>query len=366
MGGFNRKKNAVSIEELQSQIHEVVEQEQELVEQKPILWDSVPIISTGSTLLDLAISGNRIWEGGIPSCILAEVHGPSGSGKTSILSEIAGNAQLIGGDVQIQDPEARMDKEYARIYDVEIDKTNYHRPNTVKEVFDLVNKWQNDDDKLRVLLTDSLAALTTDFELDTGDKMGMRRAKEFSQGFRVQARKMANMLWVASNQERDNDQGGKSPTGGNAIGFYASLRIRVFQKRKIEIEKNFISRKAAEIATTAGKKAVPVKIKQSIGIESTCFVTKSTVDDAYRSAPIYIIFGYGIDDVRGNLQYMKDMMAQSTYLCPDGKKFMGMDQAIQHIEKENLKKELRAQTIELWHEVQDLFSSNRKRKKERG
>ena len=61
-------------------------------------------VSTGSTLLDLAISGGRFREGGIPLGILVEIFGPSGAGKTVLLSQLAANVQRMGGKVMFHDP----------------------------------------------------------------------------------------------------------------------------------------------------------------------------------------------------------------------------------------------------------------------
>lgn len=343
---LNRKNRQTEIEDI---VNTINEEPCETIEKKVIVWENTFIVSTGSTLLDLAISGGRIERGGIPCCILCEIYGPAGSGKTAILSEVGASAQLLGGDVKIMDPEARMDAEYAKIYDIKIFKENYHRPQTVTGVFELIqdNQWDQDKKGPRVALADSLAALTTDLEIDTGDKMGMRRAKEFSAGFRINARRISNMLFLCSNQERESDNGVITP-GGRAIPYYASLRIRIKQVRKIEIEKKLVS---------------GTNVKKIIGIESECTITKSTVDDPYRTAPVYIIFGYGIDDIRGNLQYLKDMKKTSGYVCPDGKSYLGMNQAIEHIESHDLVNVLKDETIKVWHEVEDLFKANRSRKK---
>lgn len=363
MGKFNRKDPVVD------QIEEEIENgSDEPLEEKPILWDDVPIISTGCTLLDLAISGGRVKEGGIPACILAEFYGPAGSGKTAILAEIGANAQKMGGEIMYQDPEARLDKEYARIYGIQIDKKNYHRPETVHDVFDLVKKWDSDASP-KVLLTDSLAALTTELEIDTGDKMGMRRAKEFSAGLRVHARTISDMLWAASNQEREGDNGHSTTPGGKAIPYYASLRVRIRQVEKIEVRKKFVPENIPDWLKKnddgEGKKKKDgkpkeVEVKKYIGIESECFITKSTVDDPYRYAPIYIIFGQGVDDVRGNLQYLKDMYSLGGYPTPDGKKFMGMDGAVAYVRENQLEKPLRDQVIKTWQEAEALIKNRGK------
>lgn len=313
-------------------------------------------LSTGSTLLDLCIAGKRCEDGGIPGGIILEVYGPPGSGKTAILSEICSSSQRKGGKVQFMDPEARLDSEYARIYGVKLEAENYSRPNTVSEVFGLVFGWEPDNPlksdntsrfckAINVIATDSLAALSTDIELEKGDKMGMRRAKEFSEGLRKTARIIRNNNWViaCSNQVREGDYGETTP-GGHAIPYYASLRIRVGQVGKIE-------RKAK---LPSGK-----EVKKVIGIESECYVKKSTIDDPYRACSIFIEFGHGISDIMGNLQYIKDTYGNSMYECPDNKKYQGVDQAIIHVEELNLQTQLRQLTIKTWREIEEKFNRPR-------
>jgi len=99
------------------------------------------VISTGSTLLDLAISGGRVRGGGIPGGILVEIFGQSGSGKTVLLCEIAGAIQRQGGDIMFHDPEARLNKQFARMFDLDISTIEYTTPNTIPEVFSGVREW---------------------------------------------------------------------------------------------------------------------------------------------------------------------------------------------------------------------------------
>ena len=308
-------------------------------------------VSTGSTLLDLAISGGRKREGGLPGGIIVEIFGPSSAGKTSILAEICASIQANGGEVKFLDPEARLDQEYARIYGVELNKDCYYRPDTVSEVFnEHIWTWEPPrKDVINGIGTDSLAALSTQMELDDKDKYGMRRAKEFSEGLRKTTRIIRNNNWliVCTNQVREGEMGEVTP-GGRGIPFYSSLRIRVGQKSKIE-----------KVTKVGGK-----EVKKAIGIQSLCQIKKSTVDDPFREAMIYIIFNYGIDDVRGNLQYLKNMTGATKYaeLNMDG--FVSMDKAIRAVEKYELEKELREKVIDLWHEVEAKFDAKR-RKKER-
>jgi len=304
------------------------------------------MLSTGSTLLDLALTGGRVYGGGVPGGILMEVYGRSGSGKTSILSELGGAAQAKGGEVMFLDTEARLDEGYARTYGLSIPKESYHRPNTVTEMFSLMGGWDPDPKNLNVLAADSLAALSTELELEKGDKMGMRRAKEFSEGLRKYCRLISKMNWLVacSNQVRQGDFGDVTP-GGKAIEFYASARISVNMKGKVEKVKK------------VGKK----DITKPIGIYSECVVTKSSIDKPYRTAPIYIIFDYGLDDIRANLQWNKDMKADTSYNALD-KTYVGMDAAINYIEENELEDKLKNETIALWAEIEAKFKIDRKKK----
>ncbi len=332
-------------------IKKAVESVKESAEMEPlsdlvISWKDT--LSTGSTLLDLAISSGRKYGGGVPGGILIEVYGRSGSGKTSILSELCGSAQAKGGDIFFADPEARLDKEYAETYGVDVPKNAYFQPNTVTELFDKFGKWKpTSESTINVFAADSLAALSTDLEMEKGDKMGMRRAKEFSQELRKKARMINENNWIlaCSNQVRQGDFGDITP-GGKAVEFYSSLRISVNQKEKLYKEKSF-----------GGK-----KIKRAYGIQSHCVVTKSSIDKPYRDVPIYIVFDYGIDDVRGNLQWIKDVLGNTKYTAVD-KDYARMDQAIDWIEKNDLEEELRKEVIKLWQEVEERFKHPRKKKK---
>jgi len=315
-------------------------------------------LSTGSTLLDLAISSGRKRGGGIPGGILMEVYGKSGSGKTSILSELCGSAQAKGGDIMFQDPEARLDEEYSKTYGVNVPKDCYYQPNTVTEMFENFDKWKPQTKHMNVMAADSLAALSTDLEMTKGDKMGMRRAKEFSTEFRKKCRLINERQWIiaCSNQVRQGDFGDITP-GGRAVEFYASLRISVNQKEKLTKEKEITWK--GEDGKPAGKSK---KIIRAYGILSNCVVTKSSIDKPYREVPIYIVFDYGIDDIRGNLQWLKDTLGLTTYRAVN-KSYQVLDQAIAWIEQNNLEGALREEVIDLWEEVEERFKQNRKQKK---
>lgn len=329
-------------------------------------------ISTGSTLLDLAISGGRVRGGGIPGGILVEIFGPSGAGKTVLLCEIAGAVQRQGGEIKFNDPEARLNKQFAQIFDLDLQDDDYSTPDLIPEVFGSIRKWEPEDtSKINGVFADSLAALSTDMEMEKeeGDKMGMRRAKEFSEECRKTCRILPkkNILMVCSNQVRQaigatQYQPKHVSPGGEAIPFYASLRLRCMSAQKIKDKKKI-----------NGK-----EIERVVGVETPIEVFKSSVWKPYRSASVFIMFDYGIDDIQANLQFVKqygdkprvpdpknkDKMKDYTgYFVGDEKAGIPLADAIAFVEKHGLEEDLKEQTIDLWEAVEEEFEIERKPKK---
>lgn len=333
-----------------------VEEGEKLKRNKPPI-NLEKMISTGSTLLDLALSGGVAREGGLHGGQLVEIFGPSQTGKTVLLCEIGGAIQRQGGDLLFSDPEARLNKKFAGLFDLKVEEQKYNRPNTVPEVFEPVRTWEPKGAKgaIHGVLADSLAALSTDLEMEKeeGDKMGMRRAKEFSEQLRKTCRIMAekNILMACSNQVRENADAGPygqkwvSP-GGQAIGFYSSTRLRLIGSEKIKKESTFRGKKIAKV----------------IGIKTTVEVFKNTVWEPLHQAPVVIIFDYGIDDIRMNLQYVKDYSGVAYYSL-DGKKLhASMDEAIAMVEEDNLEQQLKEEVIDLWNEIEIKLKTDRKKK----
>ena len=318
------------------------------------------VISTGSTLLDLAISGGRVHGGGMPGGILIEAFGPSGSGKTVLLSECAGEVQRKGGEVMFADPEARLNTQFARIFDLDTSTIAYSTPNTVTEVFEGVREWDpKPKGKTKIIngiFTDSLAALSTEMEMEKkeGDKMGMRRAKEFSEELRKTCRILAerNHLMMCSNQVRVNVDAGAygqkyTTPGGESIGFYASLRLRFSGASKIKGPK-----------VKVGKK----DIERIIGVQTTVEVHKSSIWKPFRSAPLIILFDYGIDDIRANLQFIKDYGKSSVYTVEGRSLSNSMEEAISIVEQDELESVLKDEVIALWMKIERKFNTSRKHK----
>lgn len=333
-----------------------VKSESKGVDFKPYKGNTELMISTGSTLLDLAISGLRKEGGGLPTGILIEAFGPSGSGKTVLLCEVAGAIQRAGGAILFNDPEARLNSEFAKLNGMDMSNVSVTEPDTVTEVIQEIKEWSPEIKGVNGIFTDSLAALSTNTEMDNkeGDKMGMRRAKEFSEGLRKTCRilKQKDLIMLCSNQIRVNV--GAMPfaeqyttPGGKAVEFYASLRLRFHTPKKIKKEKN---RKG-------------VLQKKVTGIEVMIEVVKNSVSEAYSKVPVIIDFKYGIDDIRANLMYLKSNNKTTTYELNGISLDKSLDKAIIKIESENLESELKKEVQKTWYEIQSLFNSERKKKK---
>jgi recombination protein RecA len=314
------------------------------------------IISTGSTLLDLAISGGRVHGGGLPGGIFVEVFGPSSSGKSVLLSEIAGAVQRQGGEIIFADPESRLNAQFASMFGLEIKEGNYSTPNTVTEIFQTLRKWKPEKTNvINGIFADSLAALSTDLEMDNddGDPFGSRRAKEFSEQLRKTCReiKEKNYLMVASNQVRDvigatQYQAKTKSTGGKALEFYPSLRLQFANPKEIKRTEKI-----------AGKEVTRV-----IEIETPIRIFKNSVWEAYRTATITINFKYGIDNIKDSLQFIKDYTTNTVYCLGEQKLSNSMAEAIKIIEDSNAENELREEVITLWEYIEQQFTTERKPK----
>jgi len=352
-----KRRKAFASSDIVSQIEKAtnsdsVNKQKEENKKETVRFDKV--VSTGSTLLDLCISGKRVRGGGLPGGIIVEIFGPPGTGKTALLEEIAASVQSRGGEIEYVDPEARLDAEYAEIYGLSLSKENYKRPDTVSELFDeCIWGWKcKNYNVINAILADSLAALVTKMELEEGDKRGQRRAKEFSEGLRKTCRLIAknNYLIVCSNQLRQGEMGEVTP-GGRAIPYYASLRIKMGHPFGRSVSHKIIRKENIN----------GHEIEKTIGIRSSCEIVKSSIDEPYRKCNISIVFGYGIDDIRDNLQYIKDIEQRNVYFCIN-REYRSMNDAIRYIEENGLRNELKNYVIDLWEFIESKFAINRPKK----
>lgn len=317
--------------------------------------ESAGVISTGSTLLDLAISGQRFDFGGIPGGLLVEIFGPSGCGKTVLLCELAGNVQRLGGDVKFCDPEGRINAQFAKLFNFRVEDADYSMPDTIPQLFDPIKKWKpkSSDGVISGAFADSLAALSTKMEMEGEDRYGLRRAKEFSEACRTTCRVITqrNVLLVCSNQVRQNIDAGpygekfKSP-GGEAIGFYSSLRIRCHSPKRIKRERR-----------VGGK-----DLTRIVGVETAVDIYKNSIDAPYRTASLIIDFTYGIDDIQANATYLKTNTGATIYTIGERKLGASLERAVRTVEEEGLQDELKRKVVEVWHDVETQFKVERRPK----
>lgn len=317
--------------------------------------DSI-MVSTGSTLADLAISGTRKRGGGLPVGIAVEIFGPNSAGKTVLLCEIAGYIQRMGGDILFNDSEYRLDKEFAKLFDMEIKEGTVKTPDTVSQIFDCFDTWEKKGPGPYGLIADSISAASTKEEMEaTKGYDGAKRANDFSQGFRINARRMKqeNYLMVFSNQIRAKMDAGTfekktKATGGYAPAFYTSVRLEIKRVAKL-----------SEDLKVYGKEH-----RQFQGIVSQITVEKSSVDkSSFRTAPIHIVWDYGIDDITPNLKYLKQNSKHKMYSI-DGIEKLGnsITEARETVEREGLEHKLKEAVIDLWEYIEAQFEQNRKKK----
>lgn len=344
--------------------------------EKPL--DMGQLISTGSLLLDLAISGGVSRYGGLPGRIIIQIFGPNSTGKTTIMSEVLGHVQRAGGAYLVRDPEARLSASYCKTFGVVLDQDEIIRSGDITSIFETLvgpleeskgktlrntaKAWTPDPAKINIYAVDSLAALASRMEIQQGDKLGQRRAKDFSEGFRIVSDHIYkhNILMLCTDQIRDN-VGGYGPTqktgGGHAVGYYASLRIGLKKTRDIIKEIKLPGMASAE--------------KVTIGIEVEAHVRKSSIDRPFRTAPIRLLFNYGIDDIGSNLQWLKAHGAMEEHptdpskkpgYVTSGKNFGSLDAAIAYVETNNLENDIRDQVISVWQSIEAQATPERKPK----
>jgi RecA/RadA recombinase len=354
--------------------------------ERPIYFDQV--VSTGSTILDLAISGRVTKYGGLPGRIIVQVYGPSGTGKTTLMAETLGHVQRAGGKYRIKDPEARLIPSYCKTFGVHLNQEEIERTGTITDMFEtligpLVEKatpkgkvtkrdtslaWTPDPSHINIYGVDALAALASKMEMVQGDKLGQKRAKDFSEGFRQISDHVYNhnILMFCTDQVRDNIDGygeKQKPGGGNAVGFYASLRIRLKPMGPLTKEVQLPGMAKPEIHV--------------YGIEVLAEIRKSSLDRSFRTAPLRLIFNYGYDDIGANLKWLQ---AHGAMRHPDDptKVYAGyvigdrrfpqntpggaFDAAVRFIENENMEDDIKEWVVELWNEIEDQVAPQRKPK----
>ena len=256
-------------------------------------------ISTGSPMLDLAIANKP--NGGLPCGRIIEITGLEASGKSLLAAHALASCQQMGGVSVLIDTEYALNDEFLRAIGVDLNNLIAAHVESIEEVFEMVDSIietvrKSDKDRPVAIVVDSIAGASTKNELEGNyDKTGYATDKAIiiSQALR----KITNMIGrqniclICTNQLRQkmNVLFGDpwTTSGGKALAFHSSVRIRIKSVGQIKITQN--------------KKQV------TIGIKSNAAIVKNRVGRPKRSADFDIFFDRGIDDTPSWLGILEEL-----------------------------------------------------------
>ncbi len=190
---------------------------------------AIPAISTGSLGLDIALG-----IGGLPKGRVVEIYGPESSGKTTLALQVIAEAQKTGGTCAFVDAEHALDPIYAEALGVDVDNLLVSQPDTGEQALEICDMIVRSG-AVDVVVIDSVAALTprAEIEGDMGDSHMGLQARLMSQALRKMTGniKTSNTLVIFINQIRMKIGvmfgSPETTTGGNALKFYASVRLDI-------------------------------------------------------------------------------------------------------------------------------------------
>jgi len=259
--------------------------------------DFTDFISTGATMLDIAVS-NRPY-GGIAVGRITELTGLEGSGKSLVGAQLIANTQKRGGVAVLIDTETAVNPEFFKAVGINMNKLVYVHISTVEDIFDAITniiekvRTGKDKEKLVTIIVDSVAAASTkkEMEADFGkDGYATDKAIIISKAMRkitgLLGRERIALVFTNQLRQKMNAPAFSDPwttSGGKAIAFHASTRIRLSVIGKIN---------------DSNKNVVGVKVK--------AVVVKNRLGPPHRIAEFDIYFDRGIDDYGSWLDVLKN------------------------------------------------------------